>query len=125
MAHVETIVKIAYLIGVFFVGVIPTMIALLKSLKSKRLAKTEAEKEAAKTNMRDHLTTLIESAEKLYKGVDVALKSQGQSAGPMKKDSVISKLQTYAINAGYTFDVEYWSEKIDELVEFTRNVNAK
>lgn len=125
MAHVETIVKIAYLIGVFFIGVIPTMIALLKSLKSKRVAKTEAEKEAAKTNMRDQLTILIESAEKLYKGVDVALKSQGQSAGPMKKDSVISKLQTYAINAGYTFDVEYWSEKIDELVEFTRNVNAK
>ena len=125
MAHVETIVKIAYLIGVFFIGVIPTMIALLKSLKSKRLAKTEAEKEVAKTNMLDQLTILIESAEKLYKGVDVALKSQGQSAGPMKKDSVISKLQTYAINAGYTFDVEYWSEKIDELVEFTRNVNAK
>lgn len=125
MAQVETIIKIAYLIGVFCVGVIPTMIALLKSLKAKRLAKTEAEKEVAKTNMRDYLTTLIESAEKLYKGVDVALKSQGQSAGPMKKDSVMSKLQSYAINAGYTFDIDYWSEKIDELVEFTRNVNAK
>ena len=68
---------------------------------------------------------LIVGAEATYKAFDVVMKQQNSSAGSLKKETVATKLQTYALSNGYEFDAEFWSNKIDELVKFTKDVNAK
>lgn len=95
-------------------------------------AKTEAEKaqaeaaiKAAELAMEQAAKTFISDAEITYKTVDELLKARGQSAGTLKKETVLAKLRTYAIENGITLDVETWSKKIDDLVTFTKEVNAK
>ena len=53
------------------------------------------------------------------------MKQQNGSAGAMKKKSVSTDLQSYALAHGYEYDAAFWSAKIDEIVAFTREVNAK
>ena len=53
------------------------------------------------------------------------LKQRNASAGAVKKDTVMTKLQAYAMEKGYEFDAEFWSNQIDEIVALTRTVNAK
>lgn len=88
-------------------------------------AQAEAEREKAENDMIETAQDLVEIAEETFAGFDAVMKAQGSSAGAMKKDTVFTKLQTYALQHGYTFDADYWSAKIDEIVAFTRNVNAK
>jgi hypothetical protein len=68
--------------------------------------------------------SLIQAAEVAFDGFDKFMKAQNSSAGTMKKDNVVSKLQAYALSNGYAYDSEFWSSKIDEIVKFTREVNA-
>ena len=113
-------------IGVYFLFTsISTIIGFIKSHKAKKKATTLEQKEAAKEDMEEQAKKLISSAEEFYKSLDVVLKSNGESAGPYKKESVMSKLQSYANEKGYNFDVEYWSDKIDKIVKLTKEVNAK
>lgn len=88
-------------------------------------AKAAAELAAAELAMEQAAKAFIVEAESLYKGYDDILKARNSSAGAMKKETVLSKLRTYAIEKGYTLDVEEWSKKIDSLVKFTKSVNAK
>lgn len=104
---------------------IPAIIAFVKSYKKYKQAKTEAEKEAAVNEMTTAAKTFIANAEELYKEVDGVLKTQNKSAGSLKKKDVMSELQTLASSKGYEFDPEFWSEKVDKIVELTRKVNAK
>lgn len=67
---------------------------------------------------------MIANAETLYSDVSSILKKEGKSAGAVKKDSVMSKLQAYAIEHGYEFDAEYWDKKVDEIVDMTKKVNV-
>ena len=62
---------------------------------------------------------------KLLYFVDNILKQSGSSAGAVKKDTVMTKLQAYALDKGYEFDVAYWRNKVDEIVTLTKQVNAK
>ena len=103
-----------------------------KANQAVALAKTEAEKaqaeadlKAAELAMEQAAKTFISDAEIMYKTVDELLKARGQSAGSLKKETVLAKLRTYAIEKGYSLDVAVWSDKIDELVKFTKEVNAK
>lgn len=103
-----------------------------KAKKEAELAKTEEEKakaeadlKAAELAMEQAAKSFISDAETMYKTVDELLKARGQSAGSLKKETVLAKLRTYAIEKGYTLDVSVWSDKIDELVKFTKSVNAK
>lgn len=122
----EQILKIVSIVlGALCSTIIPTAIALAKAVKAKRQAKSEAERQAADNAMLQEVNNLIASAEALYKAVDTSLKSQGQTAGPLKKKTVMADLQSYALKHGYVFDEEYWSGKIDEIVQLTRDVNAK
>lgn len=117
----DTIVKLV----LAFLGSlnVPSVIALWKAFKAKVLAKTEAEKEKANNDMREQAETLILEAEQTYADVNTILKANGKSAGAMKKQSVMSALQQYASEKGYIFDKEYWSDKVEEVVNMTKQVN--
>ncbi len=88
-------------------------------------AQAEAERAAAELALEQAAKSFISQAEEMYKSVDDILKSRGESAGALKKETVLAKLRTYAIENGITLDVVAWTDKIDELVKFTKAVNAK
>ena len=134
----DTIKIILSLIPIIL-GAVTAVISFIYSFKARKnakeaaaLAQTEAEKakaeadlKAAELAMEQAAKSFISDAEILYKSVDEMLKVKGQSAGTLKKETVLAKLRTYAIEKGYTIDVSIWSKKIDELVKFTKEVNAK
>jgi hypothetical protein len=91
--------------------------------RGKKNAIKEAEKAKAEADLIATAKNYIVEAENTFDGFDKMLKAQGNSAGKMKKDNVLARLQTYALLKGYDFDVEEWSSRIDELVEFTKEVN--
>ena len=103
---------------------LPLIFKLRNSIKAAKVAKDEAEAEKAYNDMLSTAQSLIEAAEGAFEGFDKVMKAQGSSAGKMKKDNVTSKLQAYALSHGYEYNAEYWSTKIDEIVKFTREVNA-
>lgn len=139
MSNIETILKVVYVVASAIAVAIPLIIALIANIKKKikigkqlantideaEKAKLEAANAAATTEMLDVCDTLISKAEELYSDVSTLLKRENKSAGAVKKDSVMSKLQAYALEHGYNFDAEYWDKKIDEKVEMTKKVNAK
>ena len=104
---------------------IPAIVAFKKAWKARKVAETEAAKEKANADLLSTAKDFIAAAEVAFDGFDRMLKAQGQSAGAMKKDNVFSKLQAYALQNGYEFNADEWCEKIDELVKFTKAVNAK
>lgn len=119
-------VKFAGIVLSFVVGTaIPFIIALVNAIKKRAAAKTEAEKEKANSELLAVAKDLIAKVETEYKEYNAFLKARGQSAGSVKKNSVMTDLKAYAIEKGYAFDADTWSENIDKLVEFTRTVNAK
>lgn len=121
----EVIKIICSILGGVVTTLIPCIIALVRTIKSRKVAKTEAEKQAAYNDMLNVVNTFIAGAEETYKSVNAVLKQQGGSAGAVKKESVLTKLQGYALEKGYEFNSEAWSEKVDEIVKLTREVNAK
>lgn len=137
MKNIETILQIVYAVASAIAVGVPLMIALIRSVRSKlkihkelasttddaEKAKLEAANSAATIDMLNVCNELITTAETLYADVSSLLKKEGKSAGAVKKDSVMSKLQAYAIEHGYTFDAEYWNKKIDEIVDMTKKVN--
>lgn len=122
-----------------FVGVVTSVISIKKSVTARKnavaeaeAAKTDAEKaaaeaarERAEADLLANAKNFIKAAEVAFEGFDKMMKAQNSSAGAMKKDTVFTKLQAYALQNGYAFDADEWSKKIDELVEFTKSVNTK
>lgn len=100
------------------VGLLPSLVGLFYTFKKWRT--TLAEKDLLEV-----VNGFIAVAEQTYAGLDAVMKAQNSSAGTVKKENVMTKLQAYAIEKGYDIDLEYWSGKVDELVAFTREVNAK
>lgn len=139
MSNIEIILKVVYVVASAIAVAIPLIIALIANIKKKikigkqlantideaEKAKLEAANAAATIEMLDVCDTLISKAEELYSDVSTLLKRENKSAGAVKKDSLMSKLQAYALEHGYNFDAEYWDKKIDEKVEMTKKVNAK
>jgi hypothetical protein len=138
MQNIETILKVVYAVASAVAVAVPLVIALIANIKSKikihkqlanttdeaEKAKLEAANSAATTDMLNVCNELIANAETLYSDVSSILKKEGKSAGAVKKDSVMSKLQAYAIERGYEFDAEYWDKKVDEIVDMTKKVNV-
>lgn len=122
--NLMSILEIVVPIGSAIIGFLPPLIALIFAIKARKHAESAEEIAKADKAMEDKAMELIESAEDLYHKVDAAMKAQGASAGLLKKDSVLSKLQDFALQANYNFNREFWSQKIDELVSFTKKVNA-
>lgn len=135
---IQKILKFVYAVSAFLAAAIPLAIALWTTIKkkiklAKELACTTDEAEKANLKAADSEATiemlqvcnsLIDNAETLYADVANLLKREGKSAGIVKKDSVMSKLQAYALEHGHTFDADYWDKKVDEIVELTRKVNV-
>lgn len=124
--NVEVIVNITAIILGALASAIPILFKWNKARKGKNTAVSEAEKQKAYNEMLEQVNSLIAIAETSFKAFDDVLKARnGGSAGSMKKESVITKLQAFALSKGYEFDSEYWSAKIDEIVNFTKSVNSK
>lgn len=122
---VQFVLKIVLSACAVIVGtVVPTVISLFHSIKAKRGAKTEAEIEKANNDLREKALELILVAENTYADVNAILKSNGKSAGAMKKQSVMTSMQQYALDKGYAFDGDYWSNKVEEIVAITKQVNS-
>ena len=120
------ILKVLVAVVVFVIGtLVPALVALKKAWDARRTAETEAAKEKANADLLATAKSFISAAEVAFDGFDKMMKAQGSSAGAMKKDTVFTKLQAYALQNGYEFNADEWSEKIDELVKFTKAVNAK
>ena len=118
--------KFVMIVFSFMVGTaIPFLIAVRDAHIKRRNATTEAEKAQADAELATLAKQLIVEAEKDYKDYNNFLKARNQSAGAVKKAHVLTDLKAYAIEKGYEFLDDEWSKKIDELVTFTRNVNAK
>ena len=122
MEFIHIIISIA---ATLVTTLVPSSIALWRALKSCKAAKTEAAKEKADADLLATAKGFISAAEVAFDAFDKTLKAQGSSAGAMKKDTVFNKLQAYALQNGYSFNVDEWSAKIDELVAYTKSVNAK
>lgn len=129
--QIKEIISLCITIAVFIGTVVSFVIALIKSIKKYKTATTVAEQEAAINDMKTAAQGFIADAEKLYEDYTKQLVGTGApvttsvKSGALKKDSVMAKLSQYALEKGYVFDSEYWSGVIDQLVELTKNVNAK
>ena len=108
----------------FLISAIPLTIALVSAHRARKMAKTDAEVEKSKADMKEYAMVLMIGAEKLYSNVNNILKQTGDTAGELKKDSVMSKLQSYAFEKGYNFDKEYWSQEIDTTISATKQINS-
>lgn len=104
--------------------IIPAAVKLGGAIKARIQAETDAAREKANADLLATAQDFIQVAETSFEGFNKILKSQNSSAGPMKKENVLVKLQAYAIQKGYEFDADEWSAKIDEIIAFTREVNA-
>lgn len=121
----QTTVNVCISVASFlFVTLIPSVILMVKNAKKAATAKTEAEQNAALNELNSVATNFIAEAEKTYASVNDALKQKGASAGAMKKDKVLFQLQSYCNQKNIEFDADYWSKKIDEIVDLTKQVNA-
>lgn len=125
MEFVKTLIMIVSFLLTFVGTVAPLVVKLNKENKARKAAITAAEKERATNDMIATAQELVKSAETAFAGFDAVMKQQNSSAGAMKKEHVTAKLQTYALAHGYEYNEEEWSAKIDEIVAFTREVNAK
>ena len=121
----QTMYIILSIVAVLVGTIIPAAVNLGKSIKARIQAENDAAREKANADLLTHAQEFIQGAESAFESFNKLLKSQGSSAGPMKKENVLTKLQAYALQQGYEFDAEAWSAKIDEIVAFTREVNAK
>lgn len=119
MIYIGSVVVEALIIG------IPSLIKIIHSAKALKASKTNEEKMIAVDDMKSQAKVFIEAAEIAYKDINEALKAKGSSAGPVKKDSVMLKLQSYAAEKNYDFDIDFWSQEIDNQVQYTKNVNSK
>jgi hypothetical protein len=121
----QTVHIILSIVATLITTIVPAGLALFNSIKKRKAAETEAEKEKANAALLEAAKQFIAAAEVAFEPFDKQLKAQGSSAGPMKKDTVFNKLQAYALQNGCEFDADAWSAKIDELVAYTKSVNAK
>lgn len=114
----ELFYLIISVIATLITTLVPAGIALYKTIASRDSVKANADILSAAKRF-------IAEAEAAYDGFDKLLKAQGGSAGTMKKSNVFNNLQAFALQNGYEFNAEEWSARIDELVAYTKNVNAK
>lgn len=139
MENLEMWIKIIYAVVGALVSGIPLLLSLIAAIKRFHKAKTDAleatdeagklqadaEAAEAKLDLIDYAKQLITTAEETFDSVNKIMKQRGESAGPIKKEVVMAKLQSYATENGYDFDEEEWSNNVDDIVKLTREVNKR
>lgn len=122
----EVIIHVASIVLGALASGIPILIKWNNARKAKLSAVTEAEKKQAQIEMLEQANAFIQTAEVTFSAFDNVMKAQHTgTAGAMKKENVMTRLQAFALSKGYEFDAEFWSTKIDEIVAFTKSVNSK
>lgn len=137
--NIELWLKIGYAALGFVIAAIPLISSLVAAFKKKIDAKkvlatatdivTKANADVkvaeATAELKEYANKFIAEVESLYKDVDSELKAKNKSAGSVKKDSVMSKLQMQALALNIAFDFDTWSKYVDDVVAMTKIVNAK
>ena len=122
----EDILKLISAILVFVTSaLIPSLIGLINNAKKYKAAKTEKEKAEAKNGIVAEIKTLVQGAETTYKQLDLILKQQGSSAGPMKKRDVMNALKAFCLENGFEWNEEEVSKMVEDEVAYTKTVNSK
>lgn len=122
----ELLIKLLIALAVFLFGtLIPSIVGYAQARKKAKNARTEAEKQTALNDLKSLAQGFVVDAESLYKDIDAIVKEKGKTCGAVKKDSVMTKIQDACLTKGVVFDKEFWSKEVDDLVEVTRQVNAK
>lgn len=121
----ETLETIVAIVATLLTSLVPTALALAKAIKAKKTAQTEAEHERAKNAITAEIKRLVQDAEVSFKSIDALLKQRGESAGQMKKKSVVSDLKAFCLENGYAWDGAAMDEQIEAEVAFTKAVNGK
>lgn len=107
MENAEIIISLAGTVISLIIAVITFIAKFLKSEK----AKTTAENIIQICN---EIVPLIKQAEQFV-----------NFSGQEKKEYVMTLMRKYALDNGISFDFGMLAEKIDDLVDFTKNVNVK
>lgn len=125
MTVIEIIMKaVCILIGIVFACII-TIPAIVKAVKARKVATTAEEKAKADLQLNNAIVEFIQQAEHKFLTLDSALKKLGESAGPLKKESVMSDVRDYCEQNNIAYDKQLVSDTIDKTVEFTKTVNYK
>lgn len=139
MENLEMWIKIIYAVIGALVSGIPLLLSLIAAIKRFHKAKrdaleatdeagklqADAEAAEAKLDLIDYAKQLITTAEETFDTVNKIMKQRGESAGPIKKEVVMAKLQSYATENGYDFNETEWSNEVDAIVQLTREVNKR
>ena len=124
----DTILTIIYtVLGFTATVVVPFVVAFIKKVKALKTSKNIAEKEAIINEMLGEAQKFVCDAEEMYKSYDALVKNNGvgESSGKLKKDKVMTNLQTLCLQRGINFDADFWSEQVERLVSVTKKVNVK
>jgi hypothetical protein len=88
-------------------------------------AEAEAKLEAARNAIEAETKRLVAGAEVAFEPIDKLLKAQHQTAGPMKKRDVETNLKAFCLENGFPWDAAAMDKVIEDVVKFTKVVNAK
>lgn len=122
---IKTIILLSIIAAIFVVMVVSSLVTILRLLKKASSAATVADEEEAKSAILSEAMKLVGNTEKLYSSVNTLLKGQCQTAGSLKKDSVMSKLKSFAIDNGYAYDEEYADSVVESIVELMNTNKVK
>ena len=107
MENAEIIISLAGTVISLIIAVITFIAKFLKSEKAKTTAENIVQ-------ICDEILPLIKQAEQFV-----------NFSGQEKKEYVMTLMRKYALDNGISFDFGMLAEKIDDLVDFTKNVNVK
>lgn len=107
MENIEWILSLAATALSLFVACISFLIKLIKTVREKIRNKKHSE-------LMESVAPIMEIAENYtqYKGAD-------------KKEYVMDKVNLYAAENGLLYDAKAVAEKIEELIEFSKQVNKR
>lgn len=117
--------KLIIILLIIAVSIFTTICNIIKYRKKSNPNtedKTEGNGES-KLSLLSVLKDLIIGAEEIFKNMNTLMKKDGVGAGSIKKKTVLSDLQAYAVKNGIEFNIEEWSTIIDDIIEFTKLVN--
>ncbi len=110
---VEQIISIAACAAAVVSAIAGLLASLAKSIKNKKLARiAEATNEIASLAMDKVVET-----EKLFAKSSQILKATGVNTGEIKKEQVMSYIQTKCAEKKVDFDADKWSEQVDNLIK--------
>lgn len=122
---IETILDIIYVLGGAIAVAVPMVIKLIKAIRARKEAQTEAEIAKADAAIMAQIKVLVQSAETAFKQIDGILKQQNSSAGLLKKREVMNSLKSFCLEKGYAWDEAKMDDAVEAEVKYTKTVNAK